>query len=121
MKSILLIEDDPFLADIYNTKLKKAGFSVDIAVDGQEGLRKIKEQIPDLVLLDIVLPNVDGWEFLNRVRKDYRLSDLKIVIISNLAQKGEIKKGLELGAIKYLIKAHYTPSEIVDVIKKILK
>jgi len=121
MKTILLVEDDPFLVEIYNTKLKEAGFSVIVANDGKEGLKKIKEKKPDLVLLDIVLPNINGWEFLKEVRRDDKLSDLKIIILSNLSQRDEINKGLELGAIKYLIKAHYTPSEVIEEIKKILK
>ena len=121
MKHILFIEDDPFLADIYKTKLKEAGFSIDIAIDGQEGLKKIKEKLPDLLLLDIVLPNIDGWEFLQKIKQDIQLNGLKVVILSNLGQKGEVEKGLELGAVKYLIKAHHTPSEAVKEIKKILK
>lgn len=119
MKSILLIEDDPFLIDIYTTKLKVEGFSVDVATDGQKGLRKIKEEKPDLVLLDIVLPQIDGWEILQKV-KNQNLK-VKIVILSNLSQKEEVEKGLEMGATKYLIKAQYTPTEVVEEIKEILK
>lgn len=120
MKKILLIEDDPFLADIYNTKLKEAGYSVSIAIDGEDGLKKTKELKPDLILLDIVLPNVDGWEFLERIKK-VKPEGLEVVILSNLGQKEEIEKGLSLGATKYLVKAHYTPSEVVAEVKKILK
>jgi len=121
MKSVLLIEDDPFLIDIYTTKLKEAGFSVIVATDGEEGLRKIKEEVPDLLLLDIVLPGMDGWEFLRKIKKDDKFKNLRIIILSNLDQKMEVEKGLELGAVKYLIKAHYTPTEVVKQIKKTLK
>lgn len=121
MKTILLIEDDSFLVDIYTTKLKEAGFSVKVAIDGEEGFKKIKEEIPDLLLLDIVLPNIDGWELLRKIKKDDKVSDLKVVILSNLDQKEEVEKGFKLGAVKYLIKAHRTPSEVVKEIKKILK
>ncbi|MFH1656687.1 MAG: response regulator [Candidatus Nealsonbacteria bacterium] len=121
MKNILLIEDDPFLSDIYSTKLKRSGFDVRVAIDGEDAFEKIKEKMPDLALLDIVLPNIDGWEFLRKIKKDSALSSLKIVILSNLGQKKEIEKGLELGAEKYLIKAHYTPSEVVREVVKILK
>ena len=124
MKSILLIEDDPFLIDIYTTKLKEAGFSVDLATDGEQGLRKLVEKKFDLLLLDIVLPQIDGWEILNKIKNEKlkikNFGDLKIVILSNLGQKEEVEKGMKLGATKYLIKAHYTPSEVVEEIKKIL-
>ena len=121
MKTILLVEDDPFLTDIYTTKLKEEGFSVVVATDGEDCLRKVKEGTPDLLLLDIVLPSIDGWEILRKIKKDDKLNNLKVVILSNLGQKGEVEKGLKLGALKYLIKAHYTPSEVIDKIKKILK
>lgn len=125
MKSILLIEDDPFLIDIYTTKLKESNFTVDVATDGEQGLRKLFEKNFDLLVLDIVLPQIDGWEILKKI-KDLRfnlkhLEGLKIVILSNLGQKKEVEKGMEMGAIKYLIKAHFTPSEVVEEIKKILK
>jgi len=123
MKSILLIEDDLFLIDIYTTKLKEEGFSIEVAASGEEGLRKLKEKKFDLLILDIVLPKVDGWEILEKVKKiphQYG-GELKIIVLSNLGQKEEVEKGLKLGATKYLIKAHYTPSEVVDEIKEVLK
>jgi len=121
MKHILLIEDDPFLVDIYTTKLKEAGFEVSIAKDGHTALKHLKKQRPDLVLLDIVLPHTDGWEILEEIKGQEEFKDLLIIILSNLGQKQEVEKGLDLGATKYLIKAHYKPSEIVEEIKKILK
>ena len=120
-KSILLVEDDPFLIDIYSTKLKESGFSVEVASDGESALRKVKEKEPDLVILDIVLPQLDGWEILRQIKSDPKLKNIKIIILSNLGQKEEVERGVELGAVKYLIKAHYTPSEVVEEVKKILK
>ncbi|MDI6591442.1 MAG: response regulator [Patescibacteria group bacterium] len=121
MKKILLIEDDPFLIDIYTLKLKEAGFLVEVATDGKEGLRKTSEIIPDLVVLDIVLPQIDGWEFLKKIKANEELKKIPVVILSNLGQKGEVEKGLKLGAAKYLIKAHYTPSQVIEEIKEILE
>ncbi len=121
MKTILLIEDDPFLVEIYSTKLKEAGFSVIVAGEGEEGLKKMKEKTPDLLLLDIVLPSLNGWEILRDIKRNDKLSNLKVVILSNLGEKEEVEKGLRLGAVRYLVKAHYTPSEVVEEIRKILK
>lgn len=118
MKKILLVEDDPFLIDIYTTKLKESGFAVDVASEGESAIGKAKENKPDLVLLDIVLPNMDGWEILKRIKSESK--DLKVIILSNLGQKEEVEKGVEMGAIKYLIKAQFTPSQVVEEIKKIL-
>ena len=117
MKKILFVEDDPFLIDIYTTKLKEAGFEVKVSTNGQEALEKIKEEQFDLLLLDIVLPQIDGWAILEKIKN----ASLKIIILSNLSQKEEVEKGLKLGATKYLIKAHYTPSEVVEEIKETLK
>ncbi len=122
MKTILLVEDDPFLVDIYSTKLKEAGFSVQVAIDGKEVLKKMKGKgnMPDLLLLDIVLPNFNGWEILRKIGRDDELKALKVIILSNLGEKEEIEKGLKLGAARYLVKAHYTPTEVVEEVKKIL-
>lgn len=120
-KTILLVEDDPFLVDIYTTKLKDSGFLVETATDGASGLRKLKEKEFDLLVLDIVLPHIDGWQILKEIEGDEKFKNLKVVIFSNLGQKEEVEKGLKMGAVKYFIKAHYTPSELVEEIKKILR
>ena len=131
MKKILLVEDDPFLIDIYTTKLKESGFKLEIADNGEEALKKIRERNlrnskkktlwPDVLVLDIVLARIDGWQVLQEIKKDEKLRDLKIIVFTNLGQKEEVEKGLRLGATKYLIKAHYTPSELVEEIEKIIK
>lgn len=120
MKTILLVEDDTFLIDIYKSKLKEAGFETDVAKDGEAALSRLEEKKFDLVILDIVLPHLDGWEILKKIRTELKLKDLKVLILSNLSQKEEIEKGMELGAAKYMIKAHHTPSEVVAEIKKLL-
>lgn len=119
MQKILLVEDDPLLIDIYTTKLKESGFNIKVLEDGNDVLAQMKKEKPDLVLLDIVLPHQDGWEILRQAQEDPETKGMKIVVLSNLGQQEEIKKGLQLGAVKYLIKAHYTPSEIVEEIKTI--
>ncbi len=131
MKTILLVEDDPFLIDIYSTKLLESGFKAEIVENGEEALLRIKEKNakaskekklwPDVLVLDIVLAKVDGWHVLERIKKDDKLKGLKIIVFTNLGQKEEVDKGLALGATKYLIKAHYTPAELIEEIKKILK
>ena len=118
MKKVLLVEDDPFLIDIYTTKLKDSGFSIHVAADGEEAINKIREERPDLIVLDVVLPHYDGWEILKEIKADKTLNKIKVIILSNLGQREEVEKGLKLGATKYLIKAHYTPSQVVEEIKK---
>jgi DNA-binding response OmpR family regulator len=126
-KKILVVEDDPFLSDIYHTKLKQAGFAVDLAMTGEECMEKLLGGEYDLMVLDIVLPQLDGWEILARVGKmrrqkpDSYINRLKIIILSNLGQKEEIKKGLDLGADGFMIKAHFTPSEVAAEINKALE
>jgi DNA-binding response OmpR family regulator len=121
MKNILLVEDDPFLIDIYKKKLESSGFKVAIAETGEKALVLAREKRPDLLILDIVLPELEGWEVLKRLKESKETKELKVIILSNLGQKEEVEKGLKLGAVKYLIKAHYTPSEIVKEIKETLK
>ncbi len=119
-KSILLIEDDPFLIDIYSQKFKRSRFEIRAAETADQAFQMVKEKIPDLILLDIVLPQVDGWSILKKIKADKSLSEVKIIVFSNLGQKEEVEKGLSLGAVKYLIKAQYTPLEVVKEIEKIL-
>lgn len=119
MKKILIIEDDTFLSEMYATKLSQ-DFSVETALDGEQGLKKIKEAQPDLILLDIVLPKMDGFEVLRQVKADPLLKKIPVILLTNLGQQSDLEKGLSLGADEYIIKAHFSPSAVVAKIKKIL-
>lgn len=122
MKKVLIIDDDGFLLDMYSVKLREMGFDVEIAFSAPEALEKIRAGIsPDVVLLDIIMPGMDGFEFLETVKKEKLLKNRKILILSNLGQEEDIKKGLALGASDYIIKAYFTPSEIVKKIEKLFK
>ena len=120
-KTILIIEDDKFLRELNVQKLDKEGYETIEAVDGQEGVKKTKELKPDLVLLDLILPGIDGFEVLSRIKSDQASASIPVIIISNLGQKDDVDKGLKLGAVDYLVKAHFTPGEIIEKVKKELK
>ena len=117
-KSILLVEDDEFLAELYATKLSLEGFEVSLAVDGKKGLKLAKEMNPDLILLDIILPKKDGFEVLKALKSNASLKKIPVILLTNLSQKDEVQKGLDLGANDYLIKAHFMPYEVVKKIKR---
>ncbi len=121
MNKILIIEDDKFLRELIAQKLTKENFEASEAVDGEDGIKKIKSEEPDLILLDLILPGIDGFEVLSRMRGDPALAVIPVIILSNLGQKEDVEKGLKLGAVDYLIKAHFTPGEIIDKIKAALK
>ncbi len=121
MKKILLVEDDPLIIDIYTTKLKESGFQTETASDGEMALKKLKEENFDLLILDMVLPRLTGFELLKKIREDKGFKELKVLILSNLGQEADINLAKKLGVSKYLIKANFIPSEVVEEIKKILK
>ena len=120
-KKILIIEDDKFLRELILRKLTDEGFDVSEAVDGEEGVKKVKTENPDLILLDLILPGIDGFEVLSKTKENPNSASIPVIILSNLGQKEEVEKGLKLGAVDYLIKAHFTPGEIIEKIKTILK
>lgn len=117
---ILVVEDDSFLAGMYVTKLGLEGFSVDLAGDGKDGLKKAREWKPDLILLDIVLPVMDGFSMLTELKADADTRAVPVMLLTNLGAKGDVEKGLTLGAADYLIKAHFMPSEVVEKVKRLL-
>jgi len=117
MKKILLVEDDPLLVDIYKTKLEIAGFLPIVVSDGEKAVETVEKELPDAVLLDIVLPKMDGWEILKAMKQ--AKNAVKVIVLSNLGQKEEVEKGLKLGAEKYLIKANFTPSEVIAEVQKL--
>ena len=121
MKRILLVEDDPLIIEIYTTKLQEAGFKVEAANNGAQAVKMLKQEKFDLLILDIVLPELTGFEVLRKIKKDPKLKNLKIIMLTNLGQKTDIEKAQNLQVDRYLIKAHFTPSEVVEEIEKILK
>ncbi len=120
-KKILIIEDDNFLQGLEASKLKKAGYEVSAASNGEEGMAKINEEGVCLILLDIILPQFDGFEILKKVREDKTMKDLPIIVFSNLSEDKDIKKANDLGANDFMVKSNFTLDELVERIEKILK
>lgn len=120
MKKILIIEDDKFLRDLISKKLFEENYKVIEMKNGESGLQAIKQQKPNLVLLDILLPNMSGWDVLEKAKADSEVNKIPIILLTNLGEKEDVEKGLKLGAEDYIIKAHFTPSEILEKIKKCL-
>lgn len=114
---ILIVEDDSFVMDIYQTKLSQEGYTVIEARDGLEALERLEKEKPDLILLDIIMPRMDGMEVLKKIKEEKKFSDIPVILLTNLSQKEEINLGLGLGANDYLIKSHFTPSEVLEKIK----
>lgn len=117
---VLIVEDDQFLRDLMSHKISKEGFETIEAVDGEEGLKKAIEKLPHIILLDLILPGMDGFDVVQRIRQESKTSKIPVVILSNLGQKDDVEKGLKLGATDYLVKAHNTPGEIVEKVKAII-
>ncbi|MFH1643286.1 MAG: response regulator [Patescibacteria group bacterium] len=120
-QKILVVEDDKFLRELITQKISNEGFDVVGAVDGEDGIKKIKEEKPDLVLLDLILPGIDGFEVLSQMKADPTVKSIPVIILSNLGQREDVERGIELGAKDYLIKAHFTPVEIIEKVKANLK
>ena len=121
MAKILLVEDDPLMIRMYQRKLLNDGYEVEIAINGEEGLVKIRSFVPDLVLLDIMMPKLNGLQVLERMKADPSISKIPVVILTNLAGSQEdIERGLELGAVAYLVKSAYRPDQVLGKVKEVL-
>ena len=120
MAKLIIVEDDPFLLSILAEKLKEAGFDIETAIDGEDGLNKIKSGNFDLVLLDMVLPKIDGFKILEELRGGNQGKETPVIVLSNLYDKNNIDKAILLGAREYIVKAYNTPEEIVFKIKSFL-
>lgn len=119
-KKILIVEDDEFLVQMYATKLELQDFQVQTAGDGKQAMKAIKKDLPDLILLDLNLPIMDGFQVLEELKKEERTKKIPVLVLTNYGQKEHIDKCLALGASDYLIKAHFVPSEVVDKIKTLI-
>lgn len=118
MKKILIIEDEEILADLLQKKLIQAGYSVLVAVDGVEGMKEVKKDIPDLILLDIIMPKMGGFEVMRELQKEKKFSKIPIIIISNSGQPVELDLAQKLGATDWLIKTDFDPQEVLNKVVK---
>lgn len=120
LQKVLIIDDDPFIADMYVIKFKDEGFEVATAHNAKDGLKKIQEFDPDVILMDVVMPGMDGFGILEEIKKKGGKLH-KIIMLTNLGQKEDVDRGVGLGASDYMVKAHFTPSEVVDRVRGLLK
>lgn len=119
-KTILFIEDESALQKTFSEVLNQEGYKVISALDGELGLRMAKEEKPDLILLDLILPKVHGFEVLKGLKGDETTKEIPVIVLTNLEGIGDVEKALELGAKTYLVKATYSLEEVIEKIKKTL-
>lgn len=120
-KKILLVEDDVFISSIYQTKLEREGFETIVAENGVEALKILEKATPDLMLLDIIMPYMDGIEVLKKVKQEERWKKIPIILLTNLSEKEKIDEALGIGADDYLLKSHFTPTEVLAKVNSLLK
>lgn len=119
-KIVLVVEDDVFLAQLLTNRISKAGVNVIRAADGQEGLDMLRANKPNLILLDLILPKKSGFELLEEMRADPAIANTSVIIVSNLGQESDVKRGRELGAVEYFVKAKTSIDGLVERVKLIL-
>jgi len=121
MQRILIIEDEPTLQKTLSIALEQAGYEIKGALDGEIGLRLAKETKPDMILLDLILPKMDGFEVLEEIKKDENIKDIPVIILTNLESSQDIEKALVLGAKTYLVKANYDLKDVIQKVKENMK
>jgi len=120
MARIVVIEDDPLINRMYQKIFTAKGHKVEVAIDGEEGMDKIKDFQPDLILLDIMMPKVNGLELLKKIKSTSEIAKIPVVVLSNLSGTSDIETALSEGAVKYIVKSDYKPKEVYDIVKGIL-
>ncbi len=118
---VLVVEDDDLISSMYKIKFENEGFEVTVAGNGAEGLDNAKKGDFDLILLDVILPQLDGFSILSEIKKDKKAKDIPVIMLTNLGTDEDIQKGKNLGAIDYIIKSSFTPSQVSEKIKTYLK
>lgn len=119
-RTVLVIEDEAFILDLLVYKFKDQDWKIVSAMNGEAGIEKAKEEKPDIILLDILLPGMNGYEVLEQLKSDESMKDIPVLVLSNYGQKGEIEKSKELGAVDHLVKANIIIEEVINRAEKIL-
>jgi len=120
MKKILFIEDESALQKTFGDILEEKGYEMVSALDGEIGLKLAQEKKPDLILLDLILPKMDGFEVLKNLKETSETKDIPVIILTNLERMEDVERALELGATTYLVKANYTLEEVIEKVKQAL-
>lgn len=120
-KKILLVEDEQIISEMYQTKLKSDGYDVLMADNGSDGLKMAISEKPDLVLLDIMLPLLDGFSVLEKMKANEAIAAIPVVMVTNLSTEEDRQKGERMGALDYLVKSNMTPEQLSQAIAKYLK
>ena len=118
VKKILLIEDEEIMIDLLQKKLTEQGYQVEVARNGEEGVKKIKQIMPDLILLDIIMPKKGGFEVLEEMQQDDNIKHIPVIIVSNSGQPVELDRAKELGVKDWLIKTNFNPEEVLEKVRK---
>jgi DNA-binding response OmpR family regulator len=119
-KVILLVDDDLTLREMYEERLKAEGFEIIQAVNGEEALAKAKESMPNVILLDIMMPKINGFDVLKQLKANEELKAIPVIILTALIQDVDRLQGKKLGAVDYIVKSETMPGEVIDKIKKVL-
>ncbi len=113
---ILIVEDDTFLLKVYLERLKDEGYEVSVATNGEEGLSMAQQEVPSLILLDMILPRMSGFDFLKMIKKEKELESVPVIVLSNLGQDADVELAKELGAVDYLVKANHSFRSVIEKI-----
>lgn len=120
MAKVLIVEDDQFLLRMYKKKFEIAGFQVEIAVDGEDGLNKMRSAKPDIVLMDIMMPKLNGLDAIAQAKQDSMIKNIPILVLTNLSNTDDAQNAVKSGALGYMVKSDFTPSQVVEKVKSIL-
>ena len=120
MPRILIVEDDELIARLYEKAFSFEQYEVDVATNGENALDTISEAVPTLILLDIMMPGMNGFEVLDHLKSSEKTKDVPVIVLTNLSGEQDAEEALKKGAVKYIIKSEHNPKEIVDMVKGIL-
>ena len=120
-KKVLVVEDEEMLSTMYKVKFENDGYDVSVANNGADGLEMAAKVVPDLILLDIIMPKIDGFAVLKKLKEDPKTAVLPVVMLTNLTEESVVQESLHLGAVGYLVKVKYTPPQVVEKVKDFIK
>lgn len=120
MSKILIIDDDEMMSRMYKRLLSYNGYTVEVAVDGKDGFEKVSKNRPDLIILDVMMPKMNGLDLLSKLKDNSKTKTIPVILLTNLGINKELKKAVEKGALGYVIKSDHEPSEILKIVNKVL-